>query len=78
MSADTGTGGVVITAKDMYDQLVVLSGKVDAMASIVKTAVDGEVDHENRIRSLERWRYSQPASLAAALGALLTTLLTRR
>ena len=75
---DPTSAYVIITAKDMYDQIVILSGKVDAMSAIVKQADEDDADHEVRIRSLERWRYSIPSSLILGAASLLTALLTHR
>lgn len=32
-------------------------------------------DHESRLRGLERWRYSIPASIVTGLGALVAVLI---
>jgi hypothetical protein len=54
-------GGVVITNKDIYTEVVKMKEAVTAMAPLALTAAD----HETRIRSLEKWKYALPASLVA-------------
>lgn len=46
-----------------------LDGHLEAIDTRNKTAdlIDG--DHENRLRSLERWRYALPVSALAAIGS---------
>lgn len=52
------------------DQTVArLAGHLDAIDTFTKAAADLHADHETRIRSLERWRYSTPVSALAAIGA---------
>ncbi len=82
MSVDP-LGPVVITAREIYDQLVRLTDGVTAMATgmaQIRDAVDDTkkdvADHEARIRALERGRWPLP-SLAAlvALASLAGTLI---
>jgi hypothetical protein len=69
--------GVVITAREIYDSVVRLTGRVDVLieqhASLAQDLSDHEhradtryADHEARLRSLERARWPLP-SLAAAV-----------
>lgn len=62
-----------IGIKEIYDKLCVVEDKVNAMTP------QGEkiTDHEVRLRSLERWKYSIPASLVIAAAAIVTTLFRR-
>jgi hypothetical protein len=62
---------VRIGLKEVYDKLCVVEDKVILMTP------QGEkiTDHESRLRSLERWKYTIPASLLTAAAAILTTLL---
>lgn len=75
-------GPVIITAREIYDQLVRVVAAVERLAD----GLDGqrrdlrdhetehqkvEADHENRLRSLERGRWPLPsATILIALAAL--------
>jgi anti-sigma-K factor RskA len=61
--------GVVISARDIYDELVGMRDDVRSLAQSSRTAEERQNDHESRIRSLERWRYGIPASVVAAVVA---------
>lgn len=55
-----------VGAREIYDKLVHVETKVDALPT---------TDHEARIRALERWRYAAGGALAlasTAVGWLLT------
>lgn len=80
-------GNVVITAREIYDAVVRLTGRVDVLIEQQNTTSRDLQDHERnsaaahqdfetRLRSLERARWPLP-SLAAAvsLAALALTLL---
>lgn len=55
-------------ADDDHDLLIRIEGKVDQL-------LVGSTDHEDRIRSLERWKYGIPAGLAlTALTAFATVI----
>ena len=62
--------GVIITLRDIYDEIQMVKGSVQTMEAPVQKIAD----HEVRIRSLERWRYSQPVTLIAALASIVITL----
>lgn len=64
---DEDRATVVITLRDIYDKIIMVERSVQAMDAPVKTIAD----HESRIRGLERWRYSQPASLVLAVAAIV-------
>lgn len=56
---------VVVTLKDVWIEVRRLQ---DTVAMMTPQAMQ-LADHENRIRSTERWRYSLPISLILALGS---------
>jgi hypothetical protein len=65
--------GVTISAREIYDQIV---GLRDDVRSLVQS--NAEVgkqldDHENRLRSVERWKYTVPV---ATIGAVLSAGVT--
>jgi TolA-binding protein len=75
-------GPVTIGAREIYDELRSVSGKVDQLGSKVDQVASAHedmradlTDHEARIRVLERGRWPLP-SLAAliALASLILTL----
>lgn len=62
---------VIVTATDVYKELVSLSGDVRALSELVKQATGVQLDHEARLRSLERWRYALPVSTVMSASALI-------
>ncbi|WP_433434516.1 hypothetical protein [Nonomuraea sp. CA-141351] len=65
--------GVVVSMKDMYDELRDLVSEVRTLTQELKESRKTDDDHERRIRALEQWRYALPASLVVALGAAVKT-----
>jgi hypothetical protein len=74
VSEPAESGGVVVSLKDIYVVVRRLEDTVNAMTPHGQQITD----HESRLRSLERWKYSVPASLVAAITAIVTTLITHR
>lgn len=68
----------VITLKDVYTQVTMLVGHMQAVDTRNALADQLHIDHEARLRALERWRYTLPASVVASvvvgLGSLGTAL----
>lgn len=59
----------IITLKDVYREVVALSGR---MAAVDERQLQGErvdQDHEARLRALERWRHALPITAVGALAA---------
>lgn len=80
--SDPPLNGVTITAREIYDAVVRLTGRVDVLIE-QQTATRGQVqDQEARLRSLERARWPLPAASVlialAALGAAVVPLLISR
>ncbi|MEO3857494.1 hypothetical protein [Acrocarpospora sp. B8E8] len=69
------SNGVVVTFKDMYDELRHLVTEVRELTHELKDSRADSADHENRIRALEQWRYALPASLLLGLGSLAAQFL---
>lgn len=63
--------GVRITLRDVWQELRSFGTRVEQ----VVVRLEAVADHEDRIRRLERWRYSLPASLFASAAALLVALI---
>lgn len=73
--ADEPTG-VVITFKDMYDEMRKLVVVVQTLTQELKESRDTDRDHERRIRVLERWMWGLPVSIVAAIAAAIKAFLT--
>lgn len=69
--------GVTIGAREIYDQVI---GLRDDVRSLVQSSEDVEKtldDHEQRLRGIERWKYSVPAAaLTSVVGAVVTIVKT--
>jgi hypothetical protein len=66
--------GVTISAREIYDQIV---GLRDDVRSLVQSNAEvGKVldDHEDRLRSVERWKYAVPTALIGALASAGITI----
>ncbi len=61
---------MVITLKDVYNELRTLHDQVAAMTPQTRTVSD----HEVRLRRVERWMYALPASLLLAAGSLFVAI----
>ncbi|MFJ9408585.1 hypothetical protein [Streptomyces sp. NPDC101393] len=68
-------GGVTIGAREIYDVVVSLRDDVRALTQTNEAVNETLKDHETRIRGLERWRYTLPASLVLAAGSAVATIL---
>jgi hypothetical protein len=64
------TSVVMITLKDVWLEVAKMRDDVAHMAANTPQLVD----HENRVRSLERWRYALPTSMMIALGSAAVTI----
>lgn len=70
-------GDVVITAKEVYDQLSSLDRKVDTLNERFSTVKDDSADHETRIRALEKrvWFAAGGGTvLGAVAGAIVNVI----
>ena len=65
--------GVTISAREIYDQIVGMRGDVQSLLQSNTEVQKTLDDHEQRIRSNERWRYGMPI---AALGAVVSAGIT--
>lgn len=71
-------GDIVITAREVYDAVVRLTGRVDVLISEQRTNSDRGQDHETRLRVLERARWPLPsAAVLLSIAALIIPLVTR-
>lgn len=65
--------GVHIGAREIYDQVVGLRDDVRSLVQSNSATQETLDDHEDRLRSVERWKYSVPV---AALGAIVSAGVT--
>lgn len=64
-------GGVTITAREIYDAVVRLTGRVDVLIEQQANTTHDVKDHEARLRTLERGRWPLPAlTIVIALASL--------
>jgi hypothetical protein len=80
---------VVITTKDIYDKLVDVEKSVTLMTPQAQVITDHEARMrmveaalpeklEDRLRSLEKWKWSVPPTAATALIAIVQQLLAHK
>lgn len=69
--AENGENGVVITNKDIYTELL----KVKEALTAMSPQAEQLRDHELRLRSVERWKYALPASIASSATAITIAIL---
>lgn len=76
MAAEDPLGHVVVTAREIYDGVVRLTGRVDVLIAQIANVTNDLADHESRIRSLERARWPLPSiGVVVAVLALLVAVL---
>lgn len=69
---------IVITSREVYDAVVRLTGRVDVLIEQHSATQQDVVDHESRLRTLERARWPLPSvALLMSVAALLFPLLVR-
>lgn len=72
--ADEQLGIVTISAREIYDEIV---GMRDDLRSLAQSRNDDTKtldDHENRLRSVERWKYGIPVTAVASVVAVIEAL----
>lgn len=67
--------GVVVSLKDMYDELRALVSEVRTLTQELKESRRTDDDHERRIRILERWMWGLPVAVIGAIAANLKAFL---
>lgn len=77
--ADPGEdlGTVTIGAREIYDELVAMRGEVRASAQTHATVAEKLADHEDRLRSVERWKHANITALTIAVISAVVTLVTK-
>lgn len=67
--------GVRVTNREIYDALVVLSQRFEALEDRVEQNSMVRIDHEVRLRKLEGWRYALPTASIIAFGSIIIALI---
>lgn len=78
-------GPVVITSREIYDQLVRVADALSTLATRIDRLTDGQTevrsdvaDHEARLRSLERRQWPLPtAAVLVSLAALAAVIIPK-
>lgn len=55
-------------------QILMKLGEIGADVAVMKTRLEVIPDHENRIRSLEKWKYGLPLATLLAIGSTCLTV----
>lgn len=72
-------GPVVITAREIYDKLVLVAAALDRLGDRFNDQARDLSDHETRIRNLERGRWPLPAlAVIVSIAALVIPMIVRR
>jgi hypothetical protein len=72
--ADEKLGVVTISAREIYDEIVGMREDVRSLAQSRHDDSETLNDHENRIRSVERWKYGIPVTAVASVVAVIEAL----
>lgn len=84
--AENDQHGVIITNKDIYTEVLKMKEALSAMIPQAKRLDDHEErlrtlesvvppDVEQRVRSIERWKYAMPASIGAGIVSIIQGIL---
>lgn len=68
-------GSVRIGMREIYDVLIGMREDVQRIGQASEALQQDVADHESRIRSLERWKYSIPIGVLAGLAPGVIALL---
>lgn len=75
MGTENEPQGVVVTFKDMYNEMRDLLHEVKTLTQELKESRKTDEDHERRLRVLERWMYAIPATLFIAIASIITAIM---
>lgn len=70
-------GVVTVGAREIYDELVAMRTDVRDSLRTHQVVDKTLTDHEDRLRTLERWKYSIPVALVTAVISAGVTLYTK-
>lgn len=66
-----------IGLREIYDQLVAMREEVRSSTQTHQAVAEKLTDHEGRLRAVERWKYSVPTALVAAVLSAVVTFTTK-
>jgi hypothetical protein len=66
--------GVTIGAREIYDELVGMREDVRSLTQTSESVANKLDDHEDRLRTLERWKYALPTAAVSGVLAAGVTL----
>lgn len=65
-----GSGTEIVTLKDVFMAVQSVDGRLRTVESDIRSVRD----HEERIRTLERWMYALPPTFLVAVASIVITL----
>ena len=69
---------ITVSLKEIYDAVVRLTGRVDVLIEAQSHTASDVIDHETRIRALERGRWPLPSiAVLTSLAALVLNFVLR-
>jgi hypothetical protein len=68
--------GVHIGSREIYDEIIGMRDDVRSLTQHQAETVSRLADHETRLRSIERWKYTLPITSVTALGGAVAALIT--
>lgn len=74
LSENEDPQGVTISFREIYDEIVGLRGDVRGLTQSNEHVGKKLDDHEERIRGIERWKYSVPTAVIASFVSAAVTL----
>lgn len=66
--------GVTITSREIYDEIVGMREDVRSLTQHHESVTGKLADHEDRLRTLERWKYALPTAAVTGLVAAGVTI----
>jgi len=66
---------VLITAKDVYEQVMKLVVGVNQLTQELKESRKTDDDHEKRLRVVERWMWGLPVAFLTAVSGVVIALM---
>ncbi len=73
--ADEISSGVVITLRDMYNEIVGTRADVQSLTQAASAVEQRLSDHEGRLRTVERWKYGIPVVTLTAVASTVAAFL---
>ncbi|WP_172384870.1 hypothetical protein [Streptomyces sp. MNP-20] len=71
MSDREELGGVTIGAREIYDAVVATRDDVRSLTQTHESVTQTLSDHEDRLRTVERWKYTLPLAVVTSAGTAI-------